>query len=162
MLENVESKSHCCCSHLCDSAGTGNVLPSHTYWITEELQGNCFWLTATEVAQRPSGEHNSLAGSYLAPIQPLKESSAYVLQDCVPKRESGWAADLRNYFIKTFILGFCLKLLPISSTGFSYDAGLPQQVNIGLCMIYSLQALSVLGVRDKVEQIITYLNTISN
>lgn len=88
--------------------------------------------------------------------QPLKESSAYVLQDCVPRGEAGLAGHLRNYFIKTFSHRFCLKLLAISSTEFSYDAGLPQQINIGLCMTYYLQVLSVLKVNDKVEQIIAY------
>lgn len=117
-----------------DSAGTGNVLPSCMYEIAEELQGNCSWLTATEVAQRPSGEHAVPAGSYLAPIQSLKESSAYVLQDCVPRGESWLAADLRNCFIKTFSHHFCLKLLAISSPEFPYDAGLPRQITIGLCM----------------------------
>lgn len=88
--------------------------------------------------------------------QPLKESSAYVLQDCVPRGETGLAGHLRNYFIKTFPHRFCLKLLAISSTEFSCDAGLPQQINIGLCMTYYLQVLSVLKVSDKVEQIIAY------
>lgn len=158
-LGDAESESHGCCSRLCNSAGTGNVLPSQTYRIAEELQGNCFWLTATA---RPSGEHAFLAGPYLAPLPPLKESSAYVLQDCIPRGEPGLAADLQNYFIKTFSHHFCLKLLAISSTDLFYNVGLPRQINTGLCIIYSLQALSVLEVSDKVEQIITHLNTSSN
>lgn len=132
-----------CCSHLCECMHRPCPAPKL------ESQGrraasNCFWLTATELAQRPSGERSFLAGSCLAPIQRLKESSAYVLQYCAPRGVSGLAADLLYYFTKKFSHCFCLKLLAISSPEVSHYTSLSWQINIGQCMIYSLQALFVL------------------